>query len=276
MSIILKGLPVAESIYSNIKQDFGTRDSHPCLAIVQVGNNPASSLYIKKKIEALEALGGTAEMHSFSEDVTEKDLQDRIQDINHNSDIHGILIQLPLPRHLNPAKILSSIDPIKDVDGLTPTNIGLITHGMNATIAATPLAVMKLLEYYNIPLLGKHIVVINNSILFGKPILPLLTHAKATVTICHKNTQNLSRHTQMADIIITATGIPSLITADTISSEVVLIDVGISRREDKVVGDLSPEAMEKAKAYTPVPGGIGPITVACLIDNLYRRSPYQG
>lgn len=276
MSTLLAGLPVAEALYAAIKADYGASPQQPCLAIVQVGQNPASTIYIQKKVEALEALGGTGEMHIFPQDVSEQDLCNRIQDINQNPAIHGILIQLPLPRHLTAATILAMIDPDKDVDGLTPTNLGKITHGLPGTAAATPMAVMRLFDHYDISLKGKHVVVINNSILFGKPILPLLTQAKATVTMCHKDTQSLKNHTQMADIVITATGIPGLIDADDISSNAILIDVGISRKEDKIVGDLSSTAIEKATAYTPVPGGIGPITVACLIDNLYRKSTYLG
>ena len=275
MSIILNGAPVAELIYTKIQEDFSHKAQQPCLAIIQVGEKSASTLYITKKTDALETLGGKVELHLFSSDVSEQDLCNTISDLNIRSNVHGILIQLPLPHHLSVSKILNTVAPQKDVDGLTASNIGQVTHNaQSGIIAATPLAVISLLDYYKIDLIGKNIVIINNSILFGKPIFPILTQARATVTICHKDTKNLSYHTKHADILITATGNPNLITPEHICPQAILIDVGISRKANKVVGDLSQATIQKSTAYTPVPGGIGPITVACLIDNLYRRSTY--
>ena len=275
MSQILYGAPVAQDIYQQLVADFDTSWTTPHLTILQVGQNSASSLYIQKKAEALEELGGKVTIKNFDKNCSTANLCNFVEQLNQDSSVNGILIQLPLPRQIDTSEVLRTVDPQKDVDGLTPTNIGLITHGMAGTPAATPQAVMKILEYYSIKLKGKHVAIINNSILLGKPLSPLLSNQKATVTICHKDTKDIRSITQAADIIVSATGKPFLVDETYLASDSILIDVGISRKDNKVVGDFSPGAIQKSTAYTPVPGGIGPITVACLVDNLYRKSTYQ-
>lgn len=261
--MILSGYPVAQEIYDSLDTT-----QHPHLAIIQVGTDPASQVYTQKKQEVLEKHGGQATLYQYPSDISQKDLEKQIIQFNYTSSIHGIIVQLPLPQHINTPQILSYISPEKDPDGLTPQNLAGCITSTSFITPATPLAVLSLCRYYTIPLTSQHIVVINDSLLLGRPLIHLLTNHGATVTMAHKNTPNLKNHLTQANIIISGIGKPHIIT-DIDSTDKVLIDVGISRTPQGIKGDFHPTLYSQAAMYTPVPGGIGPITVACLISNLY-------
>lgn len=260
----LSGYPVAQEIYDSLDTT-----QHPHLAIIQVGDDPASQVYTQKKQDMLEKHGGQATLYQYPSDTSQKDLEKQIIQFNHTSSIHGIIVQLPLPSHIHTSTILSHISPEKDPDGLTPQNLAGCITSTAFIIPATPLAVLSLCAYYTIALHAQQIVVINDSILLGRPLIHLLTNQGATVTMAHKTTPNLTQYLNQADVIISGIGKPHILT-DIDSTDTVLIDVGISRTPEGIQGDFSPEISSQAAMYTPVPGGIGPITVACLISNLFQ------
>ncbi len=269
---LLKGEPVAESIYRELS--LKAPGFRPQLAILLVGNTPASEIYVRKKCEALEQYcNGTGSIHRFSEDVDESEILAKIQELNQTPDVHGIILQLPIPKTLDRFKLLSAIDPTKDVDGLSQKNLGATLQGDwdNTILPATPQAVLEIIKFYQISVVGKHVTIVNNSILVGKPLASMLADMGATVTVCHKKTENLRFHMTQADIVITAIGKPNFFRMDDIKQNAIVIDVGISKTPDgKTTGDFDQSSIEsKAQAYTPVPGGVGPVTVASLLKNLY-------
>ena len=251
---------------NNLKDEVGIT---PHLVVIIVGNNPASQSYVKGKSKACEEIGIRNTTIALPEDVTEYELLQTINDLNSNPDVHGILVQLPLPSHIDEHKVMNCIDPKKDVDGFHPVNVdALYTGKSTGIIPCTPKGIIHLLKEANVDIAGKNAVVIGRSNIVGLPIAKLLIDNNATVTICHSKTQNLKDITSKADILVVAIGKAKFITADMIKSNAVVIDVGINRVDGKLVGDVDfDDVKDKVSYITPVPGGVGPMTITCLLEN---------
>ena len=282
MAIILDGKSLAKKIRQQLKTEIsqfvekGLRN--PSLAVILVGNDPASEVYVRNKRKACEEVGINSLYIHLPEDTPEEELLRIVDKLNKDEDVDGILVQLPLPKHINTQKVIKSILPEKDVDGFHPENVGKLSIGMkDGIIPCTPLGIWILLKEYGIQTFKKDVVIVGASNIVGKPMgLLFLRNEEATVSICHKNTKDLRKYTEDADILVVAVGKPNLITADMVKKDVVVIDVGINRLEDgRLVGDTDFENIkEKAFAITPVPGGVGPMTVASLLINtvsIYRQ-----
>ncbi len=271
--IKLDGKEIAQSVKERVKkavEELKTQNINPCLATVLVGDNPASASYVKTKHKACEEVGIITKDHKLASNITQTELNETIDNLNKDTSVHGILVQLPLPDQLNEFTTTSKIAPLKDVDGLTPYNVGLLSMKKAALVACTPSGIMEMFDYHNINLQGKNVVLINRSNLVGKPLYHLLLERNATVTTCHSKTKNLEELCLVADIIITAVGDRTkfTLTPDMIKEGAVVIDVGISRYEEKLVGDTNyDQIIQKASFATPVPGGVGPMTVAMLLKN---------
>ena len=269
----INGKIIAQTVKDRVKKattELKSQGINPCLATVLIGNNPASATYVKNKHKACEEVGIITKDHKLDENITQQQLTEIIDELNADVSVHGILVQLPLPKHLNEFATTSRISPIKDVDGLTPHNAGLLAMKKAALVACTPSGVMEMFDYHNIDLEGKNIVLINRSNLVGKPLYHLLLEKNATVITCHSRTKDIEKFCQSADIIITAVGDRTkfILTPEMIKEKSIVIDVAISRFEDKLVGDCDyDEIIEKASFATPVPGGVGPMTVAMLLKN---------
>jgi methylenetetrahydrofolate dehydrogenase (NADP+) / methenyltetrahydrofolate cyclohydrolase len=275
MALILDGNAVSKAVQEQIAKDFEKIKStgqRPGLAVVLVGDNPASIVYVGRKKKACESLGFFSEEYRLSKDTPEGELVALVQSLNQNHKIHGILVQLPLPNHLNPQKIIEAIDPRKDVDGMHPFSLGKLVAGLPGLRSCTPAGVMVMLDHYKIPVAGRRAVVIGRSIMVGKPMTQLLIEANATVTVCHSKTQNIGGVIREADLVVAAMGKPRFVTGDMVKEGAVVVDVGINRTaEGKLVGDVDFEAVApKASAITPVPGGVGPMTIALLMKNTYQ------
>jgi methylenetetrahydrofolate dehydrogenase (NADP+)/methenyltetrahydrofolate cyclohydrolase len=280
--ILLDGKNLAEQIKEDIKKEVekyinkGYR--RPTLAVILVGENPASQIYVNKKIKDCQSVGINSRPFFLPENTTQIELLDLIGQLNGDDEVDGILVQLPLPSGINTLEIIEAINPKKDVDGFHPLNVGKLATGKSdGIVPCTPFGIMKLLEHYNIDTFCKDVVVVGASNIVGKPMsLLFLKDEKSTVTICHKNTKDLKSHTLKADILVVAVGKPKLITADMVKEGAVIIDVGINRVEGKIVGDVDFESVkEKVYAITPVPGGVGPMTVAMLLYNtlnIYKKN----
>lgn len=250
---------------SNLKEKTGIT---PGLAIVMVGENPASSVYVKNKIKTASVCGISAELIKVEETISEEDLILLVNSLNNNDKYHGIIVQLPLPRHINEQKIIDTIKYEKDVDGFGIINKGKMFSGLKSIESATPKGIIKLLDEYNIDLTGKNAVVIGRSNIVGKPMAMLLLNKNATVTICHSKTENLKAITKNADILVVAIGKARFITEDMVKDNAIVIDVGTNRVDDKLCGDVDFENVKNKCSYiTPVPGGVGPLTIMSLLEN---------
>ena len=271
--IRIDGKLIAQTVKDRVKKstlELKKDGINPCLATVLIGNNPASATYVRNKHKACEEVGIITKDHKLDESTTQQKLNSIIDELNADASVHGILVQLPLPKHLNEFATTSRISPLKDVDGLTPHNAGLLAMKKAALVACTPSGVMEMFDHHNIDLEGKNIVLINRSNLVGKPLYHLLLEKNATVITCHSKTKNLIELCQSADIIITAVGDRNkfTLTSDMIKKNAIVIDVAISKFQDKLVGDADfDEIIQKASFATPVPGGVGPMTVAMLLKN---------
>jgi len=240
----------------------------PHLAVVLVGENPASQVYVRNKENACIKAGIRSTVIRLEESCTQEALEEIVETLNADESVHGILVQLPLPRHLDEARVLKLIDPDKDVDGFHAMNSGRLMNGQMGFVPCTPLGVMELLRAYDIPVEGRHAVVIGRSNIVGKPQAMLLLHANATVTVCHSRTQNLADITRQADILVAAVGRAGFVTADMVKPGATVIDVGINRVDGKIVGDVDYDAVSEVAGYvTPVPGGVGQMTIAMLLAN---------
>jgi len=269
----IDGIEVSNAVKEILKgavEKLNSDDVIPCLATVLVGDDPASATYVKNKHNACEKVGIKTKDHKLSADTTQKELDKIIGNLNNDKEVHGILVQLPLPKQLNEFATISRISPIKDVDGLTPQNVGLLSMEKSILKPCTPSGIMEMFYYYKINLQGKNVVMINRSNLIGKPLYHLLLQNNATVITCHSKTENLHEHCKNADVIITAVGDRTKfkLTSDMIKQDAIVIDVAISRHEGKLVGDTDyDDIIQKASWVTPVPGGVGPMTVAMLLKN---------
>lgn len=259
---------VRERVAAGVEAFAAERGRPPALATVLVGEDPASEVYVRKKHEACEEAGMRSVHHGLAADTPEDELLALVERLGGDDEIDGILVQLPVPDQIDPNRVVAAIDPAKDVDGLTPTNAGLLAHGMPGLVPCTPAGVMELLRHEEVDLEGAEAVVVGRSKLVGVPIARLLLAANATVTVCHSRTRDLPAVCRRADVLIAAVGVPRLVGADGVKSGAVVIDVGVNRTEDGLCGDVDFEAAsETAAAITPVPGGVGPMTIAMLLVN---------
>lgn len=269
--MILDGKKTAENLMKKVAEDVAAIKDTITLTLILVGNNPASMLYVKNKQNACLDAGINVDSHYLDENVTQKDVLEIIANANANDSVHGILVQLPLPSHLDEEVIVNSIDPDKDIDGLTLANQGKLFVGMDGLHPATPKGIMTLLQKYFIEISGKNVVVVGRSKLVGKPIAMLMLQKNATVTIAHSRTQNLKEVTKRADILVVAVGKPDFITADMVKKGAVVVDVGINKVEGKTVGDVKYDEVREVASYiTPVPRGVGPMTIASLLENIVQ------
>lgn len=295
---ILDGLKIRDEIFAELKNEIAALTSsgiHPGLAAVLVGDNPASQLYVKSKIAACEQLGIASWMHTPPASVTTREMLQLVDDLNGDNAVDGILIQLPLPQHVDSKLVLESVDPAKDVDGFHPVNLGRLVSGRPGLVACTPAGCMEILRRGNIPIEGANAVVLGRSDIVGKPMALLLMHANATVTICHSKTRGLPETVRRADIIVAAMGKAGYVAADWIQPGAAVIDVGTNRVTDSaeaerlfhnaperlekfrakgsaLVGDVHPDAVNVAGALTPVPGGVGPMTITMLMSNTVKAA----
>jgi len=279
--LILSGKDVSQSVYQSLLNRISNlKDQNitPGLAVVIVGEDPASQVYVRSKTKKFKQLNLNTESFKLPESTSEDELLKLIDNLNENDQFHGILVQLPLPKHIDSQRVLETIDPKKDVDGFHPENVGLLSIGRPRFVPCTPKGIMRILSHYNIDLKGKHVVVVGRSNIVGRPI-SILTSLKqegsnGTTTICHSGTPDISQFTKSADVIIVALGVPQFLTGKMLQDGAVVIDVGINRMDAdtekgyKLVGDAHWESMSsKISAATPVPGGVGPMTIAMLVEN---------
>ena len=271
---LIKGKPIAERIRAEVAEEVRAI-GHIGLVTVLVGDDPASEVYIRLKHKAALEAGFDAQDVRLPAETSEQDLLARVEALIADEEIDAILVQLPLPDHIDEAWILRSIAPAKDVDGLNPFNAGQLFLGRPTLVGATPVGVMEMLREHHIEIDGARAVVIGRSDIVGKPMAHLLMQANATVTICHSHTRDLDRHTLDADILVAAVGVPTMVSPDMVKTGGVVIDVGINRTDAGLVGDVDPGAAEVAAFMTPVPGGVGPMTIACLLQNAVRCARYR-
>ncbi|WP_298472683.1 bifunctional methylenetetrahydrofolate dehydrogenase/methenyltetrahydrofolate cyclohydrolase FolD [uncultured Psychrobacillus sp.] len=269
---LINGKEIAGKVTEKVKErveHLKSKGITPGLAVVLVGSDPASQTYVNSKTRTCERLGMYSVMIELEENISEEELLTHVNKLNDDDQIHGILVQLPLPKQINEDRVIAAISPLKDVDGFHPVNVGKMLIGQPTFLSCTPFGVMKLLEYSDIALEGKHAVVIGRSNIVGKPMGQLLLQKNATVTYCHSKTKDLHNFTKQADILVVATGQPKMINASHLKEGAVVIDVGIHRNEDnKLCGDVDfASAKEIASKITPVPGGVGPMTIAMLMEN---------
>jgi methylenetetrahydrofolate dehydrogenase (NADP+)/methenyltetrahydrofolate cyclohydrolase len=270
----MAGGPLAERIRGQVAQDVQELGGIG-LATVQVGDDPASTIYIRRKHEAAgEAVISSTDL-KLPGDVSQDELVAAVEALSADEEVDGILVQLPLPDHLDAAQAVLAIDPVKDVDGVHPFNAGQLYLGRSTLVPATPLGVIALLEEFQIQLDGARAVVIGRSDIVGKPIAHLLLQANATVTICHSHTDDLERHTLDADVLVVAAGLPGIVSPEMVKSGAAVVDVGINRTEAGLVGDVDPGAAAVAHFLTPVPGGVGPMTIAMVLANTVRAARFR-
>ncbi len=270
--MIIDGKKTAAKLRADIKKQISelkiSINSVPCLSVILVGEDPASKIYVKNKEKYSKEVGINSEVIKYPENIEEKIILDKIKELNKNNKVSGILVQLPLPKHIDKRKIIETILPSKDVDGFHPVNVGNLSSGYESNVPCTPLGCFLLLKEVESDLNGKHAVVIGRSNLNGKPMAQLLLKENCTVTIAHSKTKNLKSECSRADIIIAAVGKPKLIKADWVKSQAIVIDVGINKTDTGIVGDVDfDEVSKNVRAITPVPGGVGPMTIACLLHN---------
>lgn len=268
---LLDGKTLANDILDKLSLKVKQLDTAPNLVVIQVGNDPASSVYVRNKERTAERVGIKSSTINVSEQITQDQLLDLIDKYNNDALVNGILVQLPLPKHIDEQVILEAISPMKDVDGFHPLNVGKLNIGQKQMIPSTPAGIMELLKANHIELEGKHVVIVGRSNIVGKPLAHLLLEANATVTIAHSKTKDLKHLTKQADILVVAVGQPELITEDYVKDGTVVIDVGNNRTESGLKGDVDfNNVKSKVAAITPVPGGVGPMTIAMLMNQTYQ------
>jgi methylenetetrahydrofolate dehydrogenase (NADP+) / methenyltetrahydrofolate cyclohydrolase len=270
----MDGRPLAARVRAEVAED-ARELGEIVLATVLVGDDPASHLYIGLKHKAAEEVGIRPLDHRLPRDVSEDEVVELVAELNADDAVDGILPQQPLPDHIGETRVIGAVDPVKDVDGFHPFNAGQLYLGRPTLVPATPLGIMALLEEYGVPLAGAEAVVVGRSDIVGKPIAHLLLQANATVTLCHTRTRNLAEHTLRADVLVVAAGQAGLVHADMVKEGGAVVDVGQNKAEDRLVGDVEPEAAERAGLITPVPGGVGPMTIAMLLRNTIRAARYR-
>jgi len=272
---IIDGRKIAENLRKEIKNEINSLKSKynktPNITTIKIGNDPSSELYLKLRTRACDEVGIKSNHLEFTSDVSEKKVLQSIYKLNKDDNVHGILIQFPLPKNISSDKLVNALDPKKDVEGFNPFNIGRTLVGDENIIPCTPLSVLTILEHEKTVLKGKDIVIVNHSNIVGKPLAALFLNRDATVSVCHVFTKDFKKYTKKADIIVTATGVPNIIKNDHVKNGVFVIDVGIIKTKDGVCGDVNFDSVkEKAGKITPVPGGVGPVTVACSLLNMVK------
>ncbi len=274
--MILEARSIKEKIITDLKDQVTNLTLKPKLVVIQVGDNPASNTYIRNKSKMCEKVGYTFELKKYPETITQDKLLEDINNLNLDNSVNAILVQMPLPKHLDELLIQNSINPIKDVDGLTDLNMGKLSHNKDTLYPCTAIGIIELLDHYNLPITGKHVVIVGRSNLVGKPVASLFLNRNATITHCHSYTKNLKDLTKEADILVVAAGIPNLITKDMVKENSIIIDVGINKVGDTLTGDVDFNSIkDKVQAITPVPGGVGQMTVAELAKNILKAYNYQ-
>lgn len=269
--MLLDGKMISEEIKKRVAEEVASLKAELTLAIILVGKDPASEIYVNSKTKACEKANIKTKDYFLSDNTTEKELIDLIQKLNNDPLITSILVQMPLPSHISEDNVVNSINPLKDVDGLNIINQGKLLNNTNCLVPATPRGILTLIKRYFIEISGKHAVVIGRSKLVGKPIALLLLNNNATVTICHSKTENLREIVRKADIIVVAIGKPKFLTADMVKKDATVIDVGINRVQGKVVGDVDFESVKEIAGFiSPVPRGVGPMTIASLLENVIK------
>jgi methylenetetrahydrofolate dehydrogenase (NADP+) / methenyltetrahydrofolate cyclohydrolase len=271
---VLDGAALAAKIRAGVKDEVAELGEIG-LATVLVGNDPASQIYIRLKHEAADEAGIRAVDLRLPADASEEELLELVKRLNADDSIDGILVQTPLPVQIDEARVMRAIDPMRDVDGLHPFNAGQLFFGHPTMVPATPLGIMHLLHEHQIRVASKRAVVVGRSLIVGRPVAMLLLHENATVTICHSRTDDLARHTLDADILVVAVGTADVVSADMVKIGAAVVDVGMNRSEAGLVGDVEPAAAERAAFITPVPGGVGPMTIAMLLSNAVRAARYR-
>ncbi|HHT87840.1 MAG TPA: bifunctional methylenetetrahydrofolate dehydrogenase/methenyltetrahydrofolate cyclohydrolase FolD [Clostridiales bacterium] len=280
MVTIIDGKKISTDIKNELKEQveqLKEKNIEVCLCVIQVGADPASTIYVRNKKKACEYIGIKSLSYELPEDTAEEQLIELINELNQRKDVHGILVQLPLPKHIDEDRIIQTISPDKDVDGFHPESVGRLSIGHKGFVSCTPAGVVQLLKRYNIGIEGKECVIIGRSNIVGKPMAMLMLRENATVTVCHSKTRNLSEITSRADILIVAIGKPKFITKEYVKQGAVVIDVGMHRNENnKLCGDVDyDDVLEKVSAITPVPGGVGPMTIAMLMYNCVLAANYK-
>jgi len=274
MATLMEGPPLAARIRAEVADDVRELGALR-LVTVQVGEDAASTIYLRRKHEAAEEAGIASDDRKLPESTSEDELLDLVSELNADESVDGILVQLPLPAQIDEARVIRALDPVKDVDGFHPFNAGQLYLGRPTLVPATPLGIMALLAEHRVPLEGAQAVVVGRSDIVGKPIAHLLLQANATVTICHSRTRDLAQLTLEADVLVVAVGSPEVVTADMVKQGSAVVDVGINRTEGGIVGDVAPDAGELAAWVTPVPGGVGPMTIAMLLRNTVKAARYR-
>jgi methylenetetrahydrofolate dehydrogenase (NADP+) / methenyltetrahydrofolate cyclohydrolase len=269
---MLSGHEVAEAVYKELKEKLASLSFVPSLRVIRLGEDPASVSYVRLKDRRARELGLRSQVEVYPEDFPEEALLERIEALNRDEDVDGLLVQLPLPRHIRAERILEAISPLKDVDGFHPVNVGRLWSGGEGLFPCTPLGVIRLLRHYGVELRGKEVVVIGRSNIVGKPLAALLLREDATPTLAHSKTENLPEVTRRAQVLVVAAGRPHLVRKAWVRPGAVVVDVGVNRVEGRLLGDVHPEVAEVAGALTPVPGGVGPMTVAMLMANTVKAA----
>ena len=270
--MIIDGKKYSEEIKNEIKREINElkkkKNEIPCLVVILIGSFEPSKIYVRNKEKVANEVGIKSKILKYPSDIKEQEILNKIKDLNNDKDVHGILVQLPLPKQINVKNIINFIDPKKDVDGFNPINVGNLASGYKSIVPCTPLGCMILIKKIEKKIDGKHAVIIGRSNLNGKPMSQLLLKENCTVTIVHSKTKDIKTECKKADILVAAAGVPNLVRGSWIKDGSIVIDVGINKINGKLVGDVHfDEAKEKARAITPVPGGVGPMTIACLLKN---------
>ena len=275
MAILIDGKKVAKEIKEDLKikcEELKGKGIKPRLAVIMVGDNNASQVYVNNKSKVCDEIGIEFEEHFLNSNIEQNILIDLIEKLNHDNNVHGILLQSPIPDHLDINEAFKAIAPEKDVDGFNPINVGKLSLNQDTFVSCTPYGIMKMFEAYDIDLTGKNVTILGRSNIVGKPLIQCCLNKNATVTVCHSKTKDIKNHTQNADIVIAAIGKSKFVTKDMIKKDAIVIDVGINRGEDgKLTGDVDFENVyDKASYITPVPGGVGPMTIAMLMNNVIK------
>ena len=270
-AILMDGKGLAERVRAEVAEEVKEL-GEVGLTTILVGDDPASEIYIRRKQDAAKEVGILARDYRLAETTTEQELLELVAQLNRDDGVDGILVQLPLPAHVNEQRVIEAVDPAKDVDGFHPINAGRLFLGQDGIVAATPTGIMRLLEEYDVPLQGARAVVVGRSTIVGKPVALLLLARHATVTICHSRTTDLAAVTREADVLVVAVGQANLISADMVKEGATVIDVGMNRTPDGLRGDVDPAVVERAGLLTPVPGGVGPMTIASLLRNTTKAA----
>jgi methylenetetrahydrofolate dehydrogenase (NADP+)/methenyltetrahydrofolate cyclohydrolase len=272
---MIDGKALALKVRAQVAEDVAEFGEPVCLATILVGDDPASHIYVGSKHKASHEAGIDSRDHRFPEPTPESEVLDLIADLNADDEVDGILVQLPLPDHMDEPKVTRSVDPAKDVDGFHPLNAGLLYLGEPLHVPATPLGVMRMLAEYGVEIKGAEAVVVGRSEIVGKPMASLLLAEHATVTICHSRTEDLPGHTRRADVLVAAVGRPGTVTPDMVKPGATVVDVGVTRTDSGIVGDVDPAVAEVAGLMTPVPGGVGPMTIAMLLSNTLQAARHR-